>query len=114
MFGVKVVSRDASNIGVCPNAYIPGTQAYGKNGIHCRAKPRFDGVEVKLATDHGDEIKICQVVTYYYILTHIYVVYILLYQPRNNSPVITIDIQQILLYTLIYSYMLLGFSCVLD
>jgi hypothetical protein len=34
MFGVKVVSRDASNIGVCPNAYIPGTQAYGKNGIY--------------------------------------------------------------------------------
>jgi hypothetical protein len=48
-----------------------GTQAYGPNGIHCRARPRFDGVEVKLATDHGDEIKICQVVSYYYIFTYI-------------------------------------------
>jgi hypothetical protein len=56
-----------------------GTQAYGKNGIHCRARPRFDGVEVKLATDHGDEIKICQVVTYYYILTYICGIYTLIY-----------------------------------
>jgi hypothetical protein len=52
-----------------------GTQADGPNGIHCRARPRFDGVEVKLATDHGDEIKICQVVGYYYIFTHIWYIY---------------------------------------
>jgi hypothetical protein len=53
--------------------------SYGENGIHCRARPRFVGVEVKLATDHGDEIKICQVVSYYYILTYICGIYTLIY-----------------------------------
>jgi hypothetical protein len=56
-----------------------GTQADGPNGIHCRARPRFDGVEVKLATDHGDEIKICQVVGYYYIFTIWYIYNTLIY-----------------------------------
>jgi hypothetical protein len=52
-----------------------GTQAYGPNGRHCRARPRFNGVEVKLSTDHGDEIKIGQVVNYYYIDTYICYIY---------------------------------------
>jgi hypothetical protein len=56
-----------------------GTQADGPNGIHCRARPRFDGIEVKLATDHGDEIKICQVVGYYYIFTIWYIYNTLIY-----------------------------------
>jgi hypothetical protein len=73
-----------------------GTQADGPNGTHCRARPRFDGVEVKLATDHGDEIKICQVVGYLATITYLH-----------------IYIYNTLIYT-IYSYMLLGFSSVLD
>jgi hypothetical protein len=47
-----------------------GTQAYRPNGIHSRPRPRFECVEVKLATDHGDEIKICQVVSNYCILQY--------------------------------------------